>query len=70
MLIFRRRRFRLDVSISLAMIVFYNKRQAYVGISTQDVEITTQDAKIRNLVIAGMSSHKKIPAQCLTMLGF
>ena len=69
MLILGSRLFRPDVRISLVMIVFYNKRQAHVGISTQDVEITTQDAKIRILVIAGMSSHKKIPAQCLTMLG-
>jgi len=52
------------------MIVFYNKRQAFVRISTQDVEITTQDAKLRILVIAGMSSHKKIPARRLTMLVF
>ena len=70
MLIFRRLRLRLDVSISLVMNVFYNKRQAVVSISTQDVEITTQDAKNRNLVMAGMFSHKKIPARCLTMLGF
>lgn len=69
MLIFRSR-LRLDVSISLVMNVFYNKRQAFVRISTQDVEITTQDAKNRNLVMAGMFSHKKIPARCLTMLGF
>ena len=69
MLIFRSR-LRLDVSISLVMIAFYNKRQDFVRISTQDVEITTQDAKNRNLVMAGMFSHKKIPARRLTMLGF